>query len=151
MKQNLVLKIKKINDQKQPLPSKAHPTDAGFDIYTIDRQVIASQSNLLFRTGLAFEIPEGYFVKIFDRSGNAARTTLTVVAGVIDSDYRGEVKILVANYGDFPTTVEANTAIAQGILLPLPKFTIKEVTELSETQRSDAGFGSTDKPKTEKK
>jgi dUTP pyrophosphatase len=145
----LNLKIKKLNNSAV-IPKKAHDTDAGFDLYSIERVVIASQSRVSVATGLVFEIPSGYFIKIFDRSGRASTTTTVVLAGVVDEGYRGEIKVVLANYGDFPTTVETNTAIAQFVVLPVPTITITETKELSETPRGETGFGSTDKESAKK-
>jgi dUTP pyrophosphatase len=146
----LDLKVKKLNNAAV-IPKKSHDTDAGFDLFSIERVVIASQSRVSVATGLAFEIPPGHFMKIFDRSGRASSTTTVVLAGVVDQGYRGEVKIVLANYGDFPTTVEPNTAIAQFVVLPVPNINITEVTELTATPRGDAGFGSTDKKESTQK
>lgn len=141
---SLTLKVKKIHKDAR-IPVKAHATDAGFDVFALHRTIIPGNGRALLDTGLQFEIPQGYFLKIFDRSGLASKSSVLVGAGVIDADYRGELKILLINYGDFPTTVDPKTAIAQFVILPVPEVEIKEVEdELSTTTRGEKGFGSTD-------
>ena len=143
----LPIKYKKLYSVAMP-PRKAHDTDAGFDLFSIERVNIPSQSSKAISVGLAFEIPDGYFMKVFDRSGMATSSSTTVVAGVVDSGYRGEVKVVLANYGDFPLTIEPKTAIAQFVLLPVPSVTLEEVSELATSERGEKGFGSTEKKET---
>jgi deoxyuridine 5'-triphosphate nucleotidohydrolase len=142
----LIVKIKKLTP-KARLPIKADSSSAGWDIYsTNDTRInIPSQARAVIETGIAMEIPDGYYAKIEDRSGLALRSSLTVVAGVIDSSYRGEIKVVLANYSDLPISLELNNAIAQFTILPVPDVKIEEVTELSETTRGSRGFGSTNK------
>jgi dUTP pyrophosphatase len=96
-------------------------------------------------TGLFFEIPEGYEVQVRPRSGLAAKNGVTVLntPGTIDSDYRGEIKVILINLGDADFTINSGDRIAQMIIAPVTqaKFTITE--SLSETERGTGGFGST--------
>jgi dUTP pyrophosphatase len=143
----LKIKFKKLHPEAQ-IPTKAHLTDAGFDLYSVGKYIVPGQGRVLVSTGLQFEIPKNYFIKIFDRSGNAAKSSCIVTAGVIDADYRGEVKVVIANYGDFPITLDSKTAVAQFVVLPVPDVVLVETDEdLSTTTRNEAGFGSTDNPK----
>ncbi len=96
-------------------------------------------------TGLVFEIPHGWEIQVRPRSGLAWRQGLTVVnaPGTIDSDYRGEVKILMVNLGSEAVTVERGDRVAQLVLSPVHRAAFAEVEALSETERSGGGFGST--------
>lgn len=90
------------------------------------------------------EIPKGHWVKVYDRSGVGGDTPLTVVAGVIDEDYRGEVMIIMVNESEYPYDVEAGMKIAQFAFHEKPQIELVEAQELSETVRGEKGFGSTD-------
>lgn len=143
------VKVKKIFDEAQ-IPKYAHSTDAGMDLYAISR-TCDDDNNLVYGTGLAFEIPEGYVGLLFPRSSNAKKDLLmSNSVGVIDSGYRGEVKI---KYKMLPTInchrtfqhYELGERIGQLIILPYPKIEFEEVDELSETDRGEGGYGSTGK------
>ena len=140
-KKSNTLKVLKLTDTAT-LPTKAHLTDAGIDIYSDTKGRIAGNTVNTISTGIAIEIPNGYFAKIFDRSGFSIANTLSVKAGVIDSGYRGEIKIIMANTGSYPIEVDASTKIAQMVILPVPEIEIKEVKTLSKTKRGEKGFGS---------
>lgn len=127
-------------------PEKAHESDAGFDLFSDEKIAINGPGVQVVSTGISLEIPEGYFGKIFDRSGISVKTDLIVKAGVIDADYRGEVKIVLANTGHAPNKLPKGTKIAQLVLLPVPTIGLEEISELTDTERGDGGFGSTDKP-----
>lgn len=124
------------------LPKYAHDGDAAFDICTIEEKELNSGEMYIFSTGLAGEIPEGYFVKLFDRSGLAARHAIHSIGGVIDANYRGEWKVMLVNSGKDPVTVEKGERIVQGVLFKLNQAEIVEVDTLSATSRGEAGFGS---------
>lgn len=147
-KAKLQIKFKKVSPDAK-VPTKAYKTDAGYDLYPVSNKtiIVASQSRAIIPTGVAFEIPDGYFMKIFDRSGLASKNPLVTVAGVVDAGYRDEVKIVLANYSDFPTTIEPNTAIAQFVILPVPDVELSDVgeDELVISDRGVKGFGSSDK------
>ena len=139
------LKVKKLSPESK-LPQRAYNSPAGIDLFAAKRVRIPSHNKAVVPTGLAFEIPEGYFMKIWDKSGVAtkAEITISVRAGVIDSDYRGEVGIVIANTGEMPVLIEAGMKLAQGVMMEKLEYEIEEVTELSETVRGDKGFGSSD-------
>ena len=101
----------------------------------------------IFPTGLTFEIPAGYAMLIFSRSGHGFKDAMRLsnCVGVIDSDYRGEVKVSLRADGKQPTRVYKGDRIAQAMLIQLPFVNIIEVEELSETARGAGGFGSTGK------
>lgn len=99
----------------------------------------------LLPTGLVLALPLGYEAQVRPRSGLAARHGITVLnsPGTIDSDYRGEVKVLLANLGDAPFRVERGMRIAQLVVAPVTRVSLVEVDELDVTRRSGGGFGST--------
>ena len=98
-------------------------------------------------TGLSVSIPQGYEIQIRPRSGIAAKKSVTVLntPGTIDSDYRGEIKVILINLGKLSFTVEKGDRIAQMILCPVIKAKLKEVEDLNTTSRGEGGFGSTGK------
>lgn len=125
------------------MPFKAHPTDAGFDLFASQTTIIPARSNALIPLSIAMAIPDGYCAVIKDRSGLAAKSRIYTRAGVIDSAYRGEVKVVVENGTDNNYVVEEEAKIAQMLILPVPAFTFKEVDSLVESDRGTGGFGST--------
>jgi len=125
------------------LPTKAFGTDAGFDLTACKKITINSSSEETVPTGIAIQIPTGYFGLIKIRSGFGIGLHLTESAGVIDSDYRGEIKVVLVNYSDRPAQIMPGDRIAQLLILPVPNIKIEEITELAETDRNDGGFGST--------
>ncbi len=96
-------------------------------------------------TGLFFEIPVGYEIQVRPRSGLAFKNGVTVLntPGTIDSDYRGELKVILINLGEEPFTVNSGDRIAQIILAPVPQASFSLVSSISETERGSGGFGST--------
>jgi len=137
----LVLKVKKLVSEAK-LPIKKKKGDAGFDLYSIEEVVLKPGEKKLVRTGIALEIPKGYFGLIKDRSGLAAKYSLHCLAGVIDSNYRGEVKVVLINLGKETIKLEKHSRVAQLLIIPNPEFEVKEVKTLSNTERGDNGFGS---------
>ena len=142
MKKNTLIKFKFLNKNAK-LPTYAHKGDAGFDIFTIEAKIIKPASIEIFSTGLASEFPESWFVSFRDRGGLAAKHGIHTLAGVVDSGYRGEWKVVLINLGKKIYKVEKGERIAQGILLPIAIAKIKEVKNLSETKRGSGRFGST--------
>ena len=138
------LKIKKLYPSAQ-LPHQATSGSAGMDLASLSTVVIQPHASCLVSTGLAMEIPDGYEMQIRPRSGLASKYTITVLnsPGTIDSDYRGEVKVLLINHGSTPVTLQQGDRIAQAVLCKVPTVQIVEVTELSSTERGNGGFGST--------
>lgn len=140
-----ILKYKKLTSTALA-PEKAHESDAGFDLFADEKIAVNGPGLQVVKTGISLEIPKGYFGKIFDRSGISVETDLIVKAGVIDSEYRGEIKVVLANTGHAPNKLPKGTKIAQLVLLPVPIMELEEIGELTETERGEGGFGSTDKP-----
>ena len=127
------------------LPSYAHPGDAGFDIYAVEAKNIKKDTHEIIPAGIASEFSKGWFVSIRDRSGLAFKNGIHVLGGVVDSGYRGEWKIILANFGPKDYKVAKGERIAQGILQPAPTAKIVKVRSLNKTQRGQKGFGSTGK------
>lgn len=128
-----------------PLPSMATPGSSGVDLKAAvsAETVIQPGNTLLIPTGLRVCIPEGYEWQVRPRSGNALKYGITVLntPGTIDSDYRGEVKIILANLGAEPFNVRRGDRVAQAVLTPVvrPRFSV--VKKLPRTRRGEGGFG----------
>lgn len=126
------------------LPTKGTPGSAGYDLCSIEEGTVEPGTRRLFKTGLKFEIPDGYMVKIESRSSLALKFSVDVKAGVVDSDYRGDVRVLLRNTGTEPFKVGVGDKIAQMLILQLPKVDLVSTESLSETVRGEGGFGSTE-------
>ena len=124
------------------MPLRKRSSDAGYDIHASEKIIIPGHTTKPVKTGIALDLPKGYFAKIFDRSGVALNTSLIVKAGVVDNEYTGEVGIIIANVGPYPETILKGDRIAQFLLLPVPEFNIKEVKTIKKTTRGSKGFGS---------
>ena len=131
-------------DPELPLPRRAHPGDAGVDLYAREDTKLESGEWAAIPTGLAVAIPIGYVGLVAPRSGLAARHGLSVVngPGVVDSGYRGEVKVLLINHGDSSVLLERGERIAQLVVTPVSAVEFEAVDELPASVRGDAGFGS---------
>lgn len=141
------IKTKKLRDDAI-MPTKGSAAAAGYDLYAaIDTPVtIKSEETVKIGTGLAFELPEGFFGGIFARSGLATKQGLRPAncTGVVDADYRGEVIVAVHNDSNRNAVIAPGDRIAQLILLPYQTMEFNEVEDLSDTERGDGGFGSSD-------
>ena len=138
------LKFKKLNNMSTA-PTRERDTDAGIDLYSSVRIKIPAGNREAVSTGYAVAIPEGYYGQIEERSGYSLRNTLKLKAGVIDSEYRGEIKCVFQNCGAYPIEIERGEKIAQLVIHKQPKVTFEFVTELDKTDRGEKGFGSSDK------
>ena len=140
------IKIKRLNE-KAIIPTRGSEQAAGYDLYAcIDSPILISPNETVkISTGLAVEIPEGYFSGIFARSGLATKKGLAPAnkIGVCDSDYRGEYIVALHNHSNKSQFVEPGERIAQLIVLPYLPVEFTEVEELTDTERGDGGFGST--------
>ena len=141
----LTLKIKYLSENaKQPIYST--PGSACFDIHTTNSDTcIQPNSAETFGTGLSFEIPENHVMLVFSRSGHGFSQGLRLAnsVGVIDSDYRGELKVRLTNDTDTEQLVSAGSRCAQAMSLPVHQVKFEIVDELSETLRGEGGMGST--------
>ena len=135
----MTLKVKRLTDTAR-LPERNNATDAGFDIFSDTDYDLRDFKEMVktVATGIAVEIPTGYYGRLVARSGNTIKTGLRVYEGTIDSGYRGEVMVMCS--GDH--TVRAGDKIAQLIIQPLPRIELQEAEELSESDRGVKGFGS---------
>ena len=140
------IKYKKLNDLAK-VPTRGSEYAAGYDLYaaTDEPMNILAHTTQLVKTGLAFELPDGYFGAIFARSGLASKKGLRPAncVGVVDSDYRGEVMVALHNDCDNDVPIDAGERIAQLVLMPYVNMTFEEAEELDNTQRGEGGFGST--------
>ena len=137
-----ILKVKKLFKNVE-LPEYALDTDLGFDIRANETVTIPVSEQRTIKTGLAIEIPEGHVGLIRDRAGVITKMGLHTAAGTFDPAYRGEVSIVLVNYGEHDVEVEKGMRIAQMIVLPVVKAKLKEVKELPSTERNKRGFSST--------
>jgi dUTP pyrophosphatase len=136
----LKLKIKRL-DPRAILPTKAHASDAGFDLYAISAGYISADDLTPIRLGFSAEIPEGYYCQVFGRS-SLAKQGVVILGGVIDSGFRGEWTVLAACVSRREVWYEAGARIAQCVILPVPRVEVVEVEELGVSERGTDGFGS---------
>lgn len=167
---NRAIKVgfKRLRDEAT-IPTKAHATDSGFDLYALEDTIIEPGETAIVPTGIAVKLPPGYEAQIRPRSGVTMRSKLRVQLGTIDNDYRGELGIIVDNinpdngrkYRELKTIdglgervseyyaagsyrVRKGDRVAQLVIQPLPSFETYEIEgELDETERGEGGFGST--------
>ena len=137
----LVLRVQLLSPRAVP-PVRAHETDAGFDLCAAHDFTLGPGDGWRSGTGLALAIPDGWYGQILGRSSVSA-SGIAVLGGVIDSSYRGEVWIILANVGQVPYEIRAGWKIAQLVILPVPRVTVEVVDELDQTARGTGGFGST--------
>jgi dUTP pyrophosphatase len=126
------------------VPGQAYEGDAGLDLAACDPIVLPPGERAVVPTGLAVEIPEGYAGFVQPRSGLAARHGIGLVnsPGLIDSGYRGEIRVVLLNTGQEPFSVEPGTRIAQLVIVPVAAVRLVEVDELAPSERGARGFGS---------
>ncbi len=129
------------------LPAYETELAAGMDLAAAiaEKLTLAPGARAMVPTGIAIALPEGYEAQIRPRSGLAARNGLTVLnaPGTIDADYRGEIKVILANLGEDPFTVERGMRIAQMVVAPVTRIAWNEVDALPDSARGAGGFGST--------
>ena len=142
----MTLRFRKIHPDAV-LPSYAHPSDAGMDVRSVEDLTIAPGKRALVHTGLVMLLPPMYEAQVRPRSGLALKSGVTVLntPGTIDSGYRGEVGVILANFGDADFHVRKGDKIAQIVIAPVTQPEIVETTEVDETDRGADGFGSTGK------
>lgn len=142
---SLVVSVKRVNSRAK-IPAYKTCKAAGFDLASIeDDFLLRPGETKLVGTGLAFAVPTGFEMQIRPRSGLSLKTELSIknAPGTIDSDYRGEVKIIVTNRGTAPIEITEGMRIAQGVIAPVLQAILLEVEELDETERGAGGFGHT--------
>ncbi len=150
-----IVKLKLLDhfDREFGLPSYETLGAAGMDVRaSLENRgelIIAPKARVLIPTGLSVAIPQGYEIQVRPRSGLSFKTNLLLTnsPGTIDSDYRGEIKIIMGNMGDEPYVVHHGDRVAQLVLAPVTFIKWEEVNELCATQRGSGGFGSTGRGK----
>ena len=140
----MTLRFRKVHPDAV-LPSYAHPSDAGMDVRSVEDLTIAPGKRALVHTGLVMLLPPKYEAQVRPRSGLALKSGVTVLntPGTIDSGYRGEVGVILANFGETDFQVKKGDKIAQIVIAPVTQPEIVETTEMDETDRGAGGFGST--------
>jgi dUTP pyrophosphatase len=143
-----MFKIKvKLLSESAKIPTRANPTDAGLDLYAAEGVYIRGGGTHqgVVDTGVAIEIPDGYVGLVFPRSSVGAKlnTTLSNSTGVIDSDYRGPIKVVLSNHSNMDVSFLAGDRVAQLVIVPILILDPVEVEQLTETGRGEGGFGST--------
>ena len=139
------MEIKRL-DPGLPLPRYAHQGDAGLDLYATTEVTLQPHQRELIPTGIAVAIPEGYAGFVQPRSGLAIRHGLSLVntPGLIDSHYRGEIKVIAVNLdASAPITISRGDKVAQLVVQPVATVELAEVDLLDSTERGEGGFGST--------
>ena len=138
-----ILKVKRVGQHYLPTPYQENRGDAGYDLRTVNDIVIHPYEQVLIDTGFKWMIPENYVGLIRDRSSIAKNYGCYVFAGVVDSSYRGEVKILMRNITDNLYKFTTGDKMAQMLVVPCAHFKLDEVKIIDDTDRGTGGFGST--------
>ena len=136
------IQIKKLND-KAIIPTYGSSLAAGCDLYSTEFYVLKPGERKLFKTGISMTIPDGFYGRIAPRSGLAYKDGIDVLGGVIDSDYLGDVGILLINLGSVEKNIFVGDRIAQIIFENCTRAEFFETDKLEQTTRSENGFGST--------
>lgn len=136
------LKVKKLSADAQ-LPTRGSDGAAGYDLQSIESCVILPGKRAVVATGLSIELPPGVYGRIAPRSGLAVKHGIQVGAGVVDADYRGEVKVVLFNHDSNPYLIKPGYRIAQLILERCETPDVEEIFDSSDTVRGQGGFGST--------
>lgn len=136
------LHIKKVHPNAK-IPTFAHNTDAGMDLYTVESITILPLERVQIKTGIAMEIPNGYVGLIWDKSGLSHKKGLKTLGGVVDAGYRGEVMVGVVNLSTEPIMFETGDKVAQMLIQKVEHLEIVEVENLNDADRGTGAFGST--------
>jgi dUTP pyrophosphatase len=142
----MIVKVKKLND-RAVVPTKGSEQAAGSDLYALLDEPVTLNTNesVFIPTGIAIELPKNFAGFIFARSGLACKHGISPAncVGVVDSDYRGEIKVCLVNNYKEPYTIEPGERIAQLVIMPVENATFLESDSLNDTGRASGGFGST--------
>lgn len=138
------IKIKKLSDDAI-IPDYQSIGASGFDLHSIENVIINPSDIIAIKTGLAFEIPSGYEIQIRPRSGLALKMGISVLnsPGTIDSDYRGEVMVILFNFSKKIFNINKGDRIAQGVVCKIYQANLISTDAIDSTERNDKGFGST--------
>jgi dUTP pyrophosphatase len=138
------IKLRRLpNGDGLPLPVYGSEHAVGLDVVAAESLTLAPGERHPVATGFAFAIPHGYEVQVRSRSGTAVRNGITCLTGTIDSDYRGEIKVVLVNLGGEPFEIVRGERIAQLVPAPVLRAAFEEVDDRDETARGAGGFGST--------
>jgi len=137
---NLV-RVQLLNDRAN-VPTKANINDAGFDLYSSIDTIIPSKQRKTVSTGIALQMPEHFAGLIWPRSGLSVKRGIDVLAGVVDSGYRGEIMVCLYNTSDENVSIQTGDRIAQIIFQEVPRVIMEVHESLGSSQRGDNGFGS---------
>ncbi len=143
---SVVVQVKRLpHGHGLPLPAYATAGAAGMDVVAAENVTLIPGARHAVATGLALAIPQGFEIQVRPRSGLALKHGITVpnTPGTIDSDYRGELKVILINHGAEPFVVQRGDRVAQLVLAPVVQAAWDEVEELGATERGEGGFGST--------
>ena len=130
-------------DSGATLPTRGFPTDAGLDLYSREDKAVLEGQSAVFDTGIHVELPHGTFGKLESKSGLHHNYNIVCLGGVVDESYRGSIRVKLTNVGDKPYMVRKGQKIVQMIIQPYLAPELEVVSELSETERGESGFGST--------
>lgn len=136
------IKIKKLNPEAI-IPSYAHPGDAGLDLHSLEDYELQPGERRDFDMGFAIEFPDSYAAIVKDKGGLSKKAGIHTMGGVCDAGYRGEYSIVLINLSDKPYKIQKYDKIAQLVIFPVAIAELKQVDELSESQRGKGRFGST--------
>jgi dUTP pyrophosphatase len=136
-----IVKVQLLSDKAQ-IPTRANENDAGFDLYSNIDTVIPSKQRKTVSTGIALEMPKCFAGLIWPRSGLSVKYGIDVLAGVVDSGYRGEIMVCLYNTSDENVSIQAGDRIAQIIFQEVPRVSMGVHETLSSSQRGNNGFGS---------
>lgn len=125
-------------------PTRAHDTDAGLDLYSIEDRIIEAKGDAIFKTGVHIQLPKGYAGLLVSKSGLNVKHGITST-GLIDEGYSGEITVKLYNHGGRDYTIRKGEKISQLVILPVRYEPVEIVDEIDSGERGDAGFGSTGK------
>lgn len=137
-----VMKVQLLHPEAKA-PHKGSVMAAGYDLAAVERAVLAPGAQAAIATGLAIQVPAGTYGRIAPRSGLAAKHGIDVLAGVVDADYRGEIKVILINHGGHTFHVTPGDRIAQLVIEVIESPPVMLVPSLDESGRGENGFGST--------
>lgn len=136
------IKILKL-DENVPLPNYAKSGDAGLDLYSAEEIILKPGERCGVKTGIKMEIPDGHVGLVWDKSGVALNTGIKTMGGVVDSGYRGELKVIMINLSDKDFIIKKHSKVAQMLIKKVERAEIEVVDQLSDSERGENAFGST--------
>ena len=138
----VIVKVKKLKENAV-VPRYAHDGDAGMDLFAAEDYIVGAGERVLVSTGIAMELPEGYWANIRGKSGLAWKKGICILGGVIEHGYRGEYGVVVLNTSSEEFVINKGDKVAQVVVAPVATAEVEVVDELGESERGSGGFGST--------